>query len=125
MHPQWRQFPWECRSLRPDTWKSSLLSKNPGGLQKQHQHHHRGNIADHHPVEFLAAEGLAAPLHLINDVIRRHDPADQDGGQQGDERHHNAVADIVHDIQQLSRRAVGQLHLKIEDAVDVKYQRRK
>ena len=47
-HPQWRQFPWEYRSLRPDTWKSSLLSKNPGGLQKQHQHHHRGNIADHH-----------------------------------------------------------------------------
>ena len=80
-HPQWRQFPWEYRSLRPDTWKSSLLSKDSGGLQKQHQHHHRGNIADHHPVELLAAEGLAAPLHLVNDVIRRHDPADQDGGQ--------------------------------------------
>ena len=87
------------------------LSKDPGGLQKQHQHHHRGNIADHHPVELLAAEGLAVALHLVNDVIRRHDPANQDGGQQGNERHHDAVADVVHDIQQLSRRAVGQLYL--------------
>ena len=110
-------FRGNARSLRPDTWKSSLLSKDPSGLQKQHQHHYRGNIADHHPVELLAAEGLAVALHLVNDVIRRHDPADQDGGQQGNERHHNTVADVVHDIQQLRRRAVGQLYLKIEDAV--------
>ena len=84
------------------------LSKDPGGLQKQHQHHHRGNIADHHPVELLAAEGLAVALHLVNDVIRRHDPANQDGGQQGNEGHHDAVADIVHDIQQLPHRSVGE-----------------
>ena len=113
MHPQWRgsddngtervggnpfllvRFPKSQRGLFG-------LSKDPGGLQKQHQHHHRSNVSDHHPVEFLAAEGLAVALHLVNDVIRCHDPADQDGGQQGNERHHNTVADIVHDIQQLS-----------------------
>ena len=79
MHPQWRgsddngtervgvnpfllvRFPKSQRGLFG-------LSKDPGGLQKQHQHHHRSNISDHHPVEFLAAEGLAVALHLVNDV---------------------------------------------------------
>ena len=37
---------------------------------------------------------LAVALHLVNDVIRCHDPANQDGRQQGNERHHDAVADV-------------------------------
>ena len=44
-----------------------FLSQNAGGLQEQHQHHH--------PVELFAAESLAIALHLVNDVVRRHDPA--------------------------------------------------
>ena len=52
-----------------------FLSQNASGLQEQHQYHHRGNVADHHPVELFAAESLAVALHLVNDVVRRHDPA--------------------------------------------------
>ena len=95
----------------------AALLQNPGRLHKQHQHHNRGNIAHHDSVELFAAERLAVALHLANDIIRRFDPADQYRGQQRNQRQHNAVADVVHDVQQLTDRAVGQLNLEVEHAV--------
>lgn len=91
--------------------------KDACGLQEQHQHHNRGNVADHDPVDLFAGEAGTALLHLLHHIVRADHPSDQDGGQQGDQGHHHAVADIVHDVQQLAGGAVGQLHLKVEDAV--------
>ena len=95
----------------------AVLRQNPGGLHKQYQHHNRGNIAHHNGVELFAAEGFAVALHLTNDVIRCFDPADQNRGQQRNQRHHNAVADVIHDVQQLADRTVGQFDLEVEHTV--------
>ena len=77
----------------------AILRQNPARLHKQYQHHNRGNIAHHNSVELFSAECLTVALHLANDVIRRFDPADQNRGQQCNQRHHNAVADVVHNVQ--------------------------
>ena len=94
-----------------------FLKQNPRRLKKQNQHNHRCDEANHDGVHFLAAEVFAVSFHLVDDVIRGYDPADEDRGEQGDQRHHEAVADVIHDIQQLAGGTVGQLHLKVEDAV--------
>ena len=56
-------------------------------------------------------------LNLLHDPGRSDDPADQDRGQEGDKGHHEAVADIVHQVQDLGYTAVGQGDLHIKDAV--------
>ena len=86
-------------------------------LQKQNKHHDRGDEANHHTVKFFPVEGFAVPLHLINDIVGCHNPANQDGREQCDKRHHDAVADIIHDVKKLSGRAVRQFHLYIDDTV--------
>ena len=45
---------------------------------------------------------FAVLFDLVDDPVRFYDPADQDAREQGDERHQEAVADIVHQIQNLS-----------------------
>ena len=95
----------------------AILRQNPGRLHKQYQHHNRGNIAYHNGIELFAAECLAVALHLANDIIRRFDPANQNRGQQRNQWHHNAVADVIHNVQHLADRIVGQLYLEVEHAV--------
>ena len=63
------------------------------------------------------ADSGSQSAHLADDVVRRFDPADENCRQQRNERHHDGVADIVHEVQQLTDRAVGQRQLKIELAV--------
>ena len=48
-------------------------------------------------------------MSFINNPLRTDDPADEDTGQQRNEWHQETVADIVHNIKQLSDRTVGQL----------------
>ena len=55
-----------------------FLKQNPRRLQKQNQHHHRCDEANHDGVHFLAAEVFAVSFHLVDDVIRGYDPADED-----------------------------------------------
>lgn len=56
-------------------------------------------------------------MEFVDDVVGGDHPADEDGGQQGDEGHHHAIADVVHQIQQLAYGAVGQGDIQIEQAV--------
>ena len=58
-----------------------FLKQNPRRLQKQNQHHHRCDEANHDGVHFLAAEVFAVSFHLVDDVIRGYDPADEDRGE--------------------------------------------
>ena len=94
-----------------------ISCEDAGRLQKEDQHEERCHEANHDAVELFPVERLAVPLHFIDDVVRRHNPAEQEGRQQCDEGHHHAVADVVHDVEQLADRAVRQLHFKVEDAV--------
>ena len=77
-------------------------------MQEEDEYQNGCNIADHDDVHLFPAEALAVALHLADDELRRFDPADQDRGQKRDERHHAAVADVVHDVQQLRGGAVRQ-----------------
>ena len=60
---------------------------------------------------------FAVLFDLVDDPVRFYDPADQDAREQGDERHQEAVADIVHQIQNLSGRSVRQFQFKVEYVV--------
>ena len=60
---------------------------------------------------------LPVLFHFADDPVWLYDPADQDAREQRDERHQEAVADIVHQIQELSSRSVRQLQLKVEYVV--------
>ena len=91
--------------------------QNSSRLQKENEHDHRHDILDHDPVETLQAESPAAVLHFLDDPVGADHPADQDGGQHGNEGHHEAVADVVHKIQKLTDTAVGERKLHIELAV--------
>ena len=86
-------------------------------LQEENEHDHRHDILDHNPVEALESELPAAVLDFLDDPVRADHPADQDSRQHGDEGHHKAVADVVHQIQKLAHAAVGQRELNIELAI--------
>ena len=60
---------------------------------------------------------FAVFLDLGNDPFRTHDPADQNAREQADKRHQEAVADVVHHVEQLRGRAIGQRKLKVEHIV--------
>ena len=60
---------------------------------------------------------LAVFRYLVGDPFRSDDPTDQDAGQQGNERHQEAVADIIHQIQKLGSGAIGQRQFKIENVI--------
>ena len=87
-------------------WKGPS-GQNAGGLQKQDQHHNGGHIADDDGVQGLAGELAAALFHLLRNELGFEHPADENGGQKGDQGHHYAVADVVHNVQQLGGGAVG------------------
>ena len=91
--------------------------QDSGGSKEQDEHDHRHDVLDHDPVEVLQAELPAAVLDFLDDPVGADDPADQDRGQHGDEGHHEAVADVVHQVQELADTAVGQRELHIELAV--------
>ena len=56
--------------------------KDPRGLEKQHKHHDRGDIADHDRVELLPPERVSAAFHLLDDEGRLFHPADENSGQE-------------------------------------------
>lgn len=89
----------------------------PRRRKEEDEHDHRHYILDHDPVEALEAELASAVLDFFDDPIRADNPADQDRGQHRDEGHHEAVADVVHQVQKLADTAVGQRELNIELAV--------
>ena len=60
---------------------------------------------------------FAISFYFINDQLRPYNPADQNTGQQRNKRHQEAVADVVHHVEQLRGRAVGQRKLKVERVV--------
>ena len=91
-------------------------AKTRGG-QKQNEHDHGNNVAHHHAVELCAAEVLAVFLDLGDDPLRPHNPADQNARQQADEGHEETVADVVHHVEQLRGRTVGQRQLEVERVV--------
>ena len=77
-------IPWQARKKRDERIASLFLCgllDNAGRREEEHQHHDRRDIANHDDVHFLAAERLAAPLHLVDDFVGRHNPADQYRGQ--------------------------------------------
>ena len=82
--------------------------KHPGGLEKQDGHHDRSDVTDHKGVKGLAAEGVAAGLHFLNNPLGLDDPAHQYAGEQRDKGHEETVADIVHQVQQLGGLSIGQ-----------------
>lgn len=86
-------------------------------LQEENEHDHRHDVLDHDPVEALEAELATAVLDFLDNPGRTDDPADQDRREHRDERHHEAVADVVHEIQELANASVGQRELNIELAV--------
>ena len=88
-----------------------------GGGQKQDEHDHGHDVLHHHAVKLCPAKVLAVFLNLGDDPLRAHDPADEDARQQADEGHEEAVADVVHHVEQLRGRAVGQRQLKVERVV--------
>ena len=95
-----------------------LISENQicesGGYKKQDQHYDRHDIADHETVQTGAPEGFSVSFHFTDDPVRSDHPADQNTGQEGDERHQEAVAEIVHNIEQLCDGSVWKLQLKIK-----------
>ena len=91
--------------------------QDAGRGKEQDEHDDRYDVLDHDPVEALEAELAAAVLDFFDDPVRTDHPADQDRGQHGDEGHHETVADIVHQIQELADAAVGQRELHIELAI--------
>ena len=54
----------------PPGWRYFVLTQNSRGLEEQNQHHNRRNIANHHDIDPLPAEGAAAQIHLANDIFR-------------------------------------------------------
>ena len=105
------------QSLQSLQTPDCLQTQDSCGLQEQDEHDHGHNISDHDRVKFPQREFPAAEFNFLDDPVRTDHPADQDGGQHGDEGHHETVADIIHQIQDLSYAAVGQGKLNIEDAV--------
>ena len=57
---------------------------------------------------------MSAGFHFLADPRRPDDPAYKDAGEEGNEWHEKAVADIVHQIQKLGGCSVWQLHFKVE-----------
>ena len=86
-------------------------------LQEKNEHDHRHNILDHDPVQPLQTELAPAVLDFLDDPGRTDNPADQNCRQHRDEGHHEAVADVVHQVQELADAAVGQRKLNVELAV--------
>ena len=60
---------------------------------------------------------MSAPLHFVDHIIRCHQPSNQNGRKQGNERHHHTIANVVHDIEKLSGGAIWKLYLKIENTI--------
>ena len=98
-------------------WKRCSDIQNPRRSKEQNKHDHRHDVLDHDAVEVLEAEPPAAVLDFLDDPVGADHPADQDRGQHGDEGHHEAVADVVHQVQELADAAVGQRDLHVELAV--------
>ena len=62
-------------------------------------------------------EADATQGDFIKDSLGLHDPADQDAGGNGNHGHQDIVADVVHDIQNLSNTAVGKSQIEVEDVI--------
>ena len=107
-----------CRPAPPVTiYSPSSLPQDPHGLEKEDQHDHRDDIPDHEPEEALEAEPSPAVLHFLDDPVRTYDPADQDRGEEGDKGHEEAVADVIHDVEDLPDAPVRQRDFHIEETV--------
>ena len=60
---------------------------------------------------------MSSVFDFLDDPGGADHPADQDGRQHGDEGHHKAVADVIHEVQKLSDAAGRKLNFYIEKAV--------
>ena len=89
----------------------------PCRRQEEDEHDHRHDVLDHDTVQPLKPELAPAVLDFFDDPVGTYDPANQDRGQHRDERHHKAVADVVHEVQKLADAAVGQRKLDVELAI--------
>ena len=96
---------------------ASDSGEDSGGLQEEDSHHDRGDEPYHKAVKLFAGKSMAACFHLIHNPLRLQHPAHEDAGQQGDEGHQEAVADIIHQIKKLRGLTVGQRHFKIEQVI--------
>ncbi len=67
-------------------------------LQEQDHHDHRHNKFDHHNIKLLSGEFTIGMLHLLNNPLWLHKPSNQDRREDRNERHQEAVTDIIHDI---------------------------
>ena len=63
--------------------------------------------------------------HLADDPLGTHHPAHQNAGEQADEGHQEAVADVVHHVQQLGLAAGGQRQFKVQRIVSQADQHRR
>ena len=75
-----------------------IISNTPADCKNQHSHDDRSHIPDHKGIHFFALKGMSAGFHFLADPRRPDDPAYKDAGEEGNEWHEKAVADIVHDV---------------------------
>ena len=85
--------------------------------QEQNKHDDRHCETDHKGITAFHRERFSPVLHLFYDPAGSHDPSDQESREQGDKGHHNTVADIVHQIQELADASVGERQFQIKKAV--------
>ena len=90
-------------------------------LQKQDHKEYRGYELDHSNIQRFAPERIVILRNFINNGLRFYNPAYQDTGQDRYDRHHDIIAEIIHNIQNLRHGAVRQFVFKVEDIVAEAY----
>ena len=86
-------------------------------LHKQHSHNYRNDIFYHNNIHSFSAEFFAVSLHFVDNPLWFYNPADENAGENCNNRHKEAVADIVHQIQELADASVGERQFQIKKAV--------
>ena len=85
-----------------------------GRHQEKDQHYHRYYKTDHKAVQAGTTKMFPVSFHLADNIFRTDHPAHQNTGKEGDKRHQEAVADIIHYIQQLCSGTIWKWQFKVQ-----------
>ena len=91
--------------------------KNPDAGQQDDEQQDWRDELDHCNVKPFAGEFFAVEGDFIECGLRLGNPANQNTGEQADNRHEEVVACVVEDVENLADAAVRKLELEVEDVV--------
>ena len=91
-----------------------LRSEQTDRLKQQDQQHDWSHKLNHDDIQRFALEFELTLGNFVDDDLRLNNPADQDAGQECNQRHKDIVAEIVHNIKNLSDGAVGQCQFEVQ-----------